>query len=224
MYPQWVKVVWTGGRKGRLLWRERGLEGSVEDGSVVGWWGGWGWREGRRDGGTEGEKRRRQSSMSCFTDSNLTAIREGWVRDLQAWGGGSGVVMFGGGVMVVLGWYMLPLSHKALWVSVYVCVCVCVHTHTPQRVCVSILLHSTTFNCLLASIASLSSFALLHFSLSLSLPSLYLLLQSPLFSWWSWCHCTFQCLAALQGLPLIWQCHGDPSSFSHSFHNLILFL
>lgn len=44
--------------------------------------------------------------MSCLADSNLTAIREGRVRDLLAWGGGwrwrwwcFGV----GGVMVVLG-------------------------------------------------------------------------------------------------------------------------
>lgn len=36
--------------------RERGLEGNVEDGSVVGWWGGWGWREGQRDGGRKEEE------------------------------------------------------------------------------------------------------------------------------------------------------------------------
>lgn len=33
--------------------------------------------------------------MSCLADSNLTAIREGTVRDLLAWGGGGGVL--GGG-------------------------------------------------------------------------------------------------------------------------------
>lgn len=39
-----MKVVWTGRRKGRLQWGEReregGLEGSEEDGSVVGGCGG----------------------------------------------------------------------------------------------------------------------------------------------------------------------------------------
>lgn len=82
-----------GRRKGRQQLRERGPEGNVEDGSVVG--GG----EGR-----EGGKGRRRGSMSCLADSNLTAIREGRVRDLLAWGGGGGAVMFwGGGVMVALG-------------------------------------------------------------------------------------------------------------------------
>lgn len=36
--------------------------------------------------------------MSCLADSNLTAIREGRVRDLLAWGGGGGGVLGGRGV------------------------------------------------------------------------------------------------------------------------------
>lgn len=66
----------------------------MEDGSLVG--GG----EGR-----EGEKGRRRGWMSCLADSNLTAIREGRVRDLLAWGGWwRWWWCFGGrGAMVVLG-------------------------------------------------------------------------------------------------------------------------
>lgn len=101
---------------------------------------------------------------------------------------------YAGGVMVVLGWCDI-----------------CSASHRNQPVCVSLLLHSSTFNSLLASVAPLP-------------PSFLSSLHPHLVLWCSGCHCTFQCLCALQGLPLIWQCHRDPSSFSHSFHNLIFFL
>ena len=44
----------------------------------------------------EGGRGRRRGWMSCLADSNLTAIREGRVRDLLAWGGGWWCWCFGG--------------------------------------------------------------------------------------------------------------------------------
>lgn len=128
-------------------------------------------------------------------------------------GGVGGGVLEGGGQW----WCWGDVIYAPLHTETSLGVCVCVHT---SSMCVCVYITSFFYIQFSLSLDGLS----LIFCLPLSSLHLHLSPQSPLFPQCSGCHCTFQWRATFQGLPLIWQCHRDPSSFSHSFHNLILFL
>lgn len=94
--------------------------------------------------------------MSCLADCNLTGFIEGRAGDLLAWGSGSDMVMFQGGVGGLNGSFGVIYAHLQSRNQPQ-CVHVCLYYF--------ILLHSIS---LIASIASFSSFVPpLHFSLSL---------------------------------------------------------